>query len=190
MNSSSQKLAVTANGEDHVAMRGPLLIGIFLILAVAVSSRAAPPATQPDAKPQTGTFTVNFTDRSPMSAPAELRKRVGESAAAAGGLDYDLAQVPFVVHVPPDYDASQPYGVVFLLNFMTTKDAPTPWLPLLAQKHLIFVAAEPNAQPAATRAGLALDAIDNLKRRYAIDESRLFVLALYQRDNTHELAAL
>jgi hypothetical protein len=169
-------------------MRDLMLIVTLLCAAASHCAAATAPTTRGAA--ETGTFTTKFSDRSPLSAPAELRKRVGPSAAAAGGFDYDLAQVPFLVHVPPDYDPLHPHGVVFLLNFGPTKDAPAPWLPLLAQKKLIFIAAEPNAQPAATRAGLALDAIHNLKRLYAIDESRLFLIGLYQRDNSHELTAL
>jgi hypothetical protein len=90
----SETLAGAVNDEDHVPMRRTLLIGITGVLAFVMSSRAAPPAppaTQPEGKPQTGTFSSTFTDRSPLSAPAELRKRVGEATAAAGGVDYDLS---------------------------------------------------------------------------------------------------
>src|SRR5438045_7134965 len=82
-------------------MRDRVLVGLSFVVAIAMSVRAAPPATQHEGKPQTGTFTAKFSERSPMSAPNELSKRLGEKQAIK---DYDLSQHEFVVHVPPDYD--------------------------------------------------------------------------------------
>ena len=161
-------------------MRAVLLIPI--VLGIATHLRAASPTTQ------TGTFTTKFTERSPTSAPNELARRFGEKQAIP---EYDLSQHEFLIHVPSDYDGSKPMGVVFLLLYKDTTDPPAPCLPMLAEKRLIFVVPkEHDVMPPAVRCGLVLDALHNLKLRYAIDDKRVFLFATYANDFTNQRIAL
>src|SRR5438045_2400612 len=121
-----------------------LLVASSLVIALAVSLRAGPPATQGEGKAQTGTFTAKFAERSPLSAPNELSKRLGEKQAIK---DYDLSQHEFIVHVPPEYDPARPAGVMFLLLYKDAGEPPAPCLPMLAQKNLIFIVPKEHALP-------------------------------------------
>jgi hypothetical protein len=164
----------------------PLCITVILVL-VAFPLGAAPPATQSTA--QTGTFTAKFTDRSSMSGSNELSRRFGEKQVVP---DYDLSQHEFIVHVPPDYDPAKPMGVMFLLLYKDTSEPPTPCLPMLAQKRLIFIVPKNHdVMPPAMRCGIVLDAVYDLKKRYAIDDKRIFLFATYVKDDfTNQRIAL
>lgn len=177
-------MPIAASRTSSIARTSPCL-AIILALA-AVSVQAAPPTTREAA--QTGTFTAKFTERSPLSSPNELSKRFGEKQALP---NYDLSQHGFIVHVPADYDPSKPMGVMFLLLYKDTSEPPTSCLEMLAKKRLIFIVPKEHAiMPPAIRCGVVIDAIHNLKKRYAIDESRIFLFATYANDFTNERIAL
>jgi hypothetical protein len=162
-----------------------LLIALWMLL-IASPLRAAP--TSNPIAAQTGTFSAKFTERSPLSAPNELSKRFGEKQAVP---DYDPSQHEFIVHVPPDYDPSKPLGVMFVLLYKDTSEPPGPCLDMLAKKRLIFIVPKEHAiMSPAVRCGVVLDAIYNLKKRYAIDEGRVFLFTLYANDFVNQRIAL
>lgn len=152
---------------------------VRLTLLVATMSTVAPvgraAGADQAAKPKTGEFTTTFADRSPLSAPKVVAQRLGVKAVEPA--DYGLATEPFVVWVPDDYAPERPHGVVVLMNYKATAASPEPVLPLFKERHLIFVAAKAVAQPAWVKAGLAVDAVHNLKRQYAVDDARVYLLS-------------
>src|SRR5678815_1333816 len=133
--------------------------GFALLSLVAI---ALGQATQPDA-PKTGTFEIKFTDRSPMSAPDQLAKRLGLAKPEA---DYDLSSYEFIVHVPDNYDPAKPLGVMYLMLYKNTGEPPTPCLPLFDECGLIFVVPKSKDATEVVRCGQALDVIHNLKQQY------------------------
>lgn len=147
-------------------------------LMVAVCLAAARGQAQ-DA--QRGQFEIFFTERSPLSAKKDLLTRL---ARKDPGSDYDLSGQLFVVYVPKDYVSSVPHGVIVWLNYKDTDATPTPLHPILDRSHTIFVVSKSSGQEDWIRAGLALDAIHNLKKIYTIDEARTYLFAITQPEQT------
>jgi hypothetical protein len=138
------------------------------------------PASQPSAPAKTGKFDVTFTERSPLSRRPELARRLNLQEAGMGD-DYDLAHQPFKVFVPTNYDPKVACGVIVYLGYKDTAETPAAWEPVLEKSHLIFISpvshSGPTNPPAVQRwqsAGLALDAIYNLKKQYNIDDRRIY----------------
>ena len=133
---------------------------------------AAPPTTPATPAAKTGSFTTTFAVRSPLSAPKSLAARMSQPKPPP---DYDLSKEEFLVYVPEDYAPAKPPGIVFLLNYKLSGDLPTPVLPVFKRRGLIFVVAKNADQTPATKVGLGLDVVHNLRQRYAVDAGRVYV---------------
>jgi hypothetical protein len=157
----------------------------WFILSSARTVSAADPAPPP--KPQTGELTTTFTVRSPPSAPKVLAPRLGLKKLEP---DYDLSKEEFLIHVPEDYSPASPPGLLVLLNYKDTAGTPESVLPLFKQRRLIFVTPKGAAQPGWVKVGLALDAVHNLKQRYAVDDARVYLFDFDCSNlNTHAASA-
>lgn len=146
-------------------------------LLCCISARAQ--STQPAEAPKTGTFETKFTERSPMSTPDQIAKRLGLAKPEA---DYNLSSYEFIVHVPENYDPAKPLGVMYLLLYKDTNDPPRPCLSLFDERELIFVVAKSKNTTEAVRCGQALDVLHNLKKSYSIDETRSYLFAMWATD--------
>jgi predicted esterase len=127
------------------------------------------------AEPQSGAFHTTFTlqdPRSPIQAQ-HARHRI----AVTDLQKYTLANESFEVYVPDDYDAAKSYGILVWVNAGDTGRIPRGWDAVCKQHQLIFIGANQsgNRRGVAVRFGLAMDGVFNLKQKYNIDESRIYV---------------
>ena len=130
-----------------------------------------------------GAYSTTLGERSRLSAREALFARTGLDLAAAEKSDpehgrYDLSRYSFAIYAPAECaTGASPCGVLVWAS-------PTEfggmrlerWRDLLAKHRLIWVGANGcgNGGPRWIRYGLALDAIESLKRLYPIDASRVY----------------
>lgn len=160
-----------------------LSIATFCGSTPRFSRAAAEPATQPAGPAKTGAFDITFTERSPLSSPEALAKRLSLKPKDVAD-DYDISKRPFRIYVPANYDAATPCGIFVYLGYKDSVATPPLWKPFLDQSHLIFITsvchtgnAYPNSVPTWQTVGLAFDAVFNLKQKYAIDDRRIYLMS-------------
>ncbi|HZL35716.1 MAG TPA: hypothetical protein VFC78_10440 [Tepidisphaeraceae bacterium] len=154
-----------------------------LLACVFLTARAcAAPASQPAADAaRTGQFHVTFTQRSPESRSEKLGRRLGWALdqLKKTGVDpeYDLEKESFEVYVPSDYDGNKPYGLFVWVSASPSGMPHENWLDGLDKRHLIWIGANNAGNPRTVtiRLGLAIDAVHNMKLKYALDENRIYV---------------
>jgi pimeloyl-ACP methyl ester carboxylesterase len=133
---------------------------------------------------------VAFTDYSPLSANAEIVRRllspltaaqVPAALARAGkqlsGQPVDLAAEKFVLYVP-EREPAQGFGLLVFVPPWSRALVPSDWVPLFDQLGIVFVAAEDSGNDTsvfARRSPLALLAEANAAKRYRIDPQRIYV---------------
>jgi hypothetical protein len=131
--------------------------------------------------PQTGHLQLTFKERSPLGQPAELARRTGWRVdlmqKQAVVPDYDIAGETFEVWVPQEYDGKKPFGLFVWVSPSPSGKPMERWLDVLGRRHLIWVGANNsgNSRKSTERLSLAVDAVVNMKSRFAIDESRVYV---------------
>ncbi|HEY7087154.1 MAG TPA: hypothetical protein VH518_03635 [Tepidisphaeraceae bacterium] len=152
---------------------------LLTLATIALSVICLVPAAAMAQPSKTGEFITTFSKRSPLSEKKELLNRLGKKDP---GKDYDLASESFMVYVPHDYDASVPHGLIVWMNYKDVDTTPKSLQPLLDKSHTIFVVSKSAGQEDWIRAGLALDAVQNIKQLYTIDEKRVYLFALLQPD--------
>ena len=160
------------------------LVALFIALSAGAAdepSRDVPPEMRGRLNPLT------FTTRSPLSSRAELSKRLGEKITDP---DYDLSKEEFVAYIPFDADLSGKMGVIYFFCYKDTEEGPEPCYPLLDQKHLVFITCKHSNQEPWVRCGLALDAVQNLKGMFRIDEKRVYAIAGAEEKMSGERAVL
>lgn len=152
----------------------PLLL---LLTSLAPQLRAADDESPPGKK--TGTTTLTFTDRSPLSSNAEIcnRMRWPLEAEKAAEVDYKLPDESFEVYVPADYTGEKPFGLLVFVNPHPNGRPPQQYLAALDKHHLICVGANNvgNNRFPRLRMGISIDAAVNMKTRYNIDKERVYV---------------
>jgi hypothetical protein len=150
-------------------------LGAMCVLVVC-SMRSADGAIAPSEAGRR--MRLSFRERSPLSDAEVMRERMqgGERRTTAPDKfmtrhwDYEIERYSFDVVVPPMYKADVPHG---LFVWMGVSEFSPQWLEVLARRKLIFVTPiqiERNYVPS----GLWLDAVHNMKQRYAIDEDRVY----------------
>jgi hypothetical protein len=145
-----------------------------VILAAGCSPALQAPKGAPEAK--TGTYTTTFTDRNPLSALAEMTRRHPNLKPS----DYTLSDESFGVTVPAAYKPENPYGLLVYINSYDSSDVEENYKGLLEKQRLIWIAAKKsgNDRPTPARMGMALDAVFNMKKLYAIDPDRVYVMGI------------
>jgi hypothetical protein len=138
----------------------------------AADTPAAPPHTPPG-EPKVGDFTTTFTERSPLSAPKEMARRLPRKEAIP---DYDLSAEKFYVYVPKTYSPDVPAGIIVFQSYKAAHETPTTWHDMLDKHNLIFIVSENLPSAVSTRVGLSLDAIHNLQKQYKIDPTRIWTM--------------
>jgi hypothetical protein len=148
-----------------------------LAVAIAIFGVSAGATTPPNPRsPQTGHFQIGFHDRSPLSCVEALRERADETISSLtpshlAHVEYDLEKESFDVWVPVDYQPNVPHG---LFVWVGVTGASGEWLEVLARHRMIFITANTSGRTA-HHDGMALDAVLNMRKLYAIDESRIYV---------------
>lgn len=147
------------------------------ILAVALALAALPP--QEAGK---GRFKTTFTERHPLSSIPEFCRRIGRTFDTIQnndekGREYDIAQESFEVYVPPGYRPEAPLGLFVYTSASAGGGPEGGWTQVLDKYGLIWVGANNsgNERKIWHRTNLALDAVHNMRKRYAIDEARIYI---------------
>lgn len=141
----------------------------------------APAATQPADGSQTGPTRFIFTERSPLSELTIVVRRMGwnldQLKTLKSPLNYSIEQESFEAYVPPSYDGTEPFGLFVWVNAGPTGNIPERWFEVFDKHKLIAVSPNNagNNREVWNRMGVALDAAPNMKARYKIDPSRVYV---------------
>jgi hypothetical protein len=166
-----------------------ILLGIGVALYFRLRYLLSPPAPKSTQNPNQsvssspGEILITFTKRSPLSGPRDLARRLGLSRADVEP-DYDLSARPFRAYVPKP-DPKQPYGIFVYLNYKDSTGIPSSWMETLDKTHTLFITPvchhgiDPRfsgSVPLWQTLGLAFDAVENLKQKYAIDPQRMYLM--------------
>ncbi|MDZ7617548.1 MAG: SHD1 domain-containing protein, partial [Patescibacteria group bacterium] len=154
---------------------------------------AAAKAAAVKAAARTGRFSTSFTEHSPMAArsavfprmvqPRDMNATIGEYQKQLGpAFNSEYFHKPedetWQVVVPDDYDGSIPYGLFVFVNSSDSGGPQGNWLPVLQKYRLIYIGPD-NAgnekDVLLRRAPMALDAVHNISRDYAIDPARVYI---------------
>jgi len=129
---------------------------------------------------RTGELDVVLPRRSRESAADRWRERF-QFGGDLDRWDYDLATESFSLYVPSDYDPDgEPYGVVVWVSPFDSGSIPEALKSVFDERRLIWIAANNagNDRHIFPRAGLTLDAAENIERAYHVDSDRIFVSGL------------
>jgi dienelactone hydrolase len=152
-----------------------LLLGLFWL-----------PAANADA-PRTGSFAVSFYQTTPLADAAEVLKRllhplVYNEWQAAGRIKPGQTILPsqesWRVYVPPDYDGSQPYGVLVWISPGEGGQMEEDWQHVLREHKLIYIGADKSGNVESLverRVPLALTGLANIEALYKIDPARIYI---------------
>lgn len=156
-------------------MRKPAAITLCLILFTTCQLRGAAE------EPKLGPYHTTFADRSPLSAMTEISRHMGFSLKALDATqfekDYDISRESFEVYVPESYKPEEKWGLIVWINAGTSGRPPEVFIPLLTKHKLLWIGPNnvQNERAYWCRIGLAIDAAQNMKKQYAIDETRIYV---------------
>lgn len=137
-------------------------------------------------KDRTGGYEASYTERSPLSSAKIISKTLKSNIPHPKATldeywnyakDYDLSKDAFDVYVAANYTRGKPAGIFFWCS-PGEGGLPGDWKKVADANNLIIATAKKagnNRKPAWHRVGLALDAVHNLRQRYAVDPTRIFV---------------
>ena len=148
------------------------LLGFFLLTAL--------PTIEP---PKTGHFTLTFSERSPISSAAEIRKRLGfGTAKKEASEDYEIDKESFDAYVPASYDGKKAFGLLVFISpgikgSVKNFDKDGGWTKALDAREIIWVGPNDagNVRPAVPRIALALDAAHNAAKKFNVDPNRIYI---------------
>ncbi len=148
-------------------------LALALLLCLCAVSQAADP-------PQVGSFSLTFTEKAPASDPVKITQRTGWLLSTIKNkidINYDLATETFETYIPAKYDGDSPYGLIVWVNAGPNGDVLENWKETLDKHKLIWVGANNSGNPRAMliRMGLAFDAAAGMKKKYKIDDQRIYV---------------
>jgi predicted esterase len=117
---------------------------------------------------------ITFKVSPPVSDNAQLKMRMH---AAETPPPFDISMEKFDIIVPKKYKKGDPYGLFIWISPSNAPSLPPEWEPVLAEKKLIFVGAHNsgNNREVFARMRMAVDANDNLRELYDIDDKRVYV---------------
>ena len=180
---------------------GALIIGAYNSVYRISSVRLTPVAGSPPAPPRPavtnapaagagsrptagsrGIVKTIFTERSPLSAPEEVSRRMGEDPVAVRREHpnlgrYDIAAESYQVYVPEGYTPEAEAGLMVYIHSTKNGSPSKEWLPIFDRFGIIWVGVNNggNNRAVGERIGLAVDAVMNMQKRYAIDKDRIYV---------------
>jgi hypothetical protein len=126
---------------------------------------------------------LTFTERSPLSTldivlprfdPNHSSQKPSDTAKTR--LGYDLAEESFEAFIPSTYKSDVPHGL-FVWVSAGNAEVPSAWLDVFGRHKLIWISANNsgNQRYVPIRMGLALDAVYNMRKRYNIDDNRVYI---------------
>lgn len=130
---------------------------------------------------QARTETLRFDERHPESEISAQQKRTGWTARTLSRDPqrgrYEIAAQSFVVRLPAGYDENTPHGLLVWISPGPSGAAPGAWGAVADRERLIVIGADNSGNNRLIwyRIGLALDALHNARKRYAIDPERIYV---------------
>ena len=129
-----------------------------------------------------GAYVPQFTDHHPLSAVAEVCKRVGWKPADVRKADpavdtWKLQEESYEVVVPDSYSPDKAAGLLVWISPMDSGRVPEEWPAVLAKRHLIVIGANNSGNDRGPyyRMALALDAVHNMQKRYNLDPKRIYI---------------
>ncbi len=160
---------------NRLRMRTRVLGRAALLLLLAVVRVASAQPNEPTTQPRRGHFRIAFAERSSHSDIAAQNRR--HRIPVDDKQRYDLVDERFEVFVPESYDGERPFGLLVWVSPMPSGRLPQMWEATVEKHNLIWIGANNsgNERGVGVRFGLALDAVHNMTRRYAIDPSRVYV---------------
>jgi hypothetical protein len=139
-------------------------------------------ATAAQEKPKKGSFRTVFDERHELGLIKEIAARFNWSMDEIRDKDpkagaYDPKDEYFQVCVPDGYSADAPHGLLVWIGPYEGGSVADDWKEVLARKKLIAIGPEKAGSKRQVwyRMSLALDAVHNMKKRYAIDPKRIYV---------------
>jgi hypothetical protein len=161
-----------------------LVAAIFAEVGLPYLCKADAGSAAPAVHAKTGEFYRTFTFRDHLSEPKEIASRFKVDEKELGE-DYVLSERPYWIYVPSNYDPGTAYGIVVYLGYKDSQSTPPLWQAVADKTHLILITpvchgapSNPPFVPLWQMAGLALDAVHNLKRQYNIDKSRMYLMSV------------
>lgn len=87
-----------------------------------------------------------------------------------------LNNYDYNIHIPPNYNGSEAFGLITFINAANNGNLISSWLPVLAEKKLILVAGNNigNSVAIDTRIGVVLAACKSLQETLNIDSTRIY----------------
>ncbi len=156
-----------------------ILAMTILIGAIAACESRAANATTRDSR--TGAYAVVFTERAAASDIEAMGRRLGWTARSieksGQERDYDLAKESFEVCVPESYHGDVGWGLFVYVSPGASGSVPPAWRGVLEKHKLIWVAPNRagNERAVWCRVGLAINAAVNMRKRYKVDEDRVYI---------------
>jgi predicted esterase len=165
--------------ESPISVR---LLGALRICFGVLWCVAAPRSAMSQDPPGVGVQEITFSERDPLGSIREQSKRFNWQANWVKQQDpsegeYDIAKEKYRVVVPAGDDPDKPYGMFVWISPGQSGNVPAEWYPTLERHRLIVIGADNsgNQRLVWDRMGLAIDAVFNLKKRYRIDDRRVYV---------------
>lgn len=138
------------------------------------------PTPKPGDNPDSGKQRIIFQEHHPLTKDKEMTRRTGirMGAGPKAGYFYDIQDESFELYVPPDYDGSEPYGLIVWISAGQSGSIPDMYIPLMDKHKFIWIGANNSGNKEAVyerRIPLALDAAYNIQKHYKIDPNRTYV---------------
>ncbi len=145
-----------------------LLAPIFFVVATC------PMAADDLAPTAPGAHTIQFSESAPQSGADEVKMRLH---SIENPEPFDLTKDRFQLLIPKSYRPEESWGLFIWISASDAPRIPAEWEAVLASRKLLFVGAFQSGNPRNLfdRVRLAVDANACMRRRYRIDEQRVYV---------------
>lgn len=149
------------------------LLCLFACLALPLLAQPAK-ATKASAIKPGEWSTITFQKSVPLGEPMQFKMRM--HAAETPGM-FDVSQEQYQILVPKGYRKTEPHGLFIWVSAGNSVSLPKEWEAVLADKKLIAIGARNsgNDREVFDRMRLALDANDNLRSLFNVDDRRVYV---------------
>jgi len=150
-----------------------LLACLLACLSLPVIAQPAKSAKAPAIRP--GEWSpITFDKSVPLGDPEQLKMRMH---SVEDPNPYDVSKEQFDVLVPKGYKKTDPHGLFIWVSPGNNVGIPKEWEKVLADKKLIAIGARNsgNNRDVFDRMRLAIDANDNARNLFTVDDSRVYV---------------
>ena len=166
------------------------MLSRVLMLVAAVAGGATPACAaelqhdeKADAVPatETGRFRATWplpeVDELAETYAALARRQQGVRAPTEPPADADRGSADYELYVPPDYEPARPFGLFVWVGAGPGGGPPEQWTKVLDERHLIWVGPVDvgNDKEMVWRTYMATEAVRQAKRRFTIDDERVYV---------------